>query len=938
MRVLSLHCIAFGFFTDFKLDFTDPGRTFHVIYGPNEAGKSTVLRALTGLLYGIPARTSDAFLHDMKDLRIAAELERSDGRRFTFVRRKGNRDTLLDVEGKPIPEKKLEEFLGDVGEDLFHNLFRLDHPSLVRGGEDLLAGKGDVAQSLFEAGTGITGLRQALASLDSEADSLFTQRSKSALVNYHITEYEKHHRLIRELSVPAREWAEKRDALVGDEDKLNSLKARLSAQIARRERLGRLRLAIPHAARRSEILKDLSALGPVKELPESASRDREQAQQQERDARRRKAEAESKLEALRADLEKLQTPQGFLDYAEAISSVSERRASYRNAVRDLPKVAAEQQESERQAIEILRGISPVLSLAEAETLRLTVAQRTRIRGLVTEHNKLQERLKAANKRAQSAWSARDEGQQALAKMPSTKDTGEIERIVTRVFRDGDVEAAVSREAGELSVAQAQLDADISRLPLWTGALNQLETLKIPTLERIESFERELDELNNAQKLIEVRRQENRQQIDVVVKEIQTLQIGWAVPTTDDLQRARDHRDHGWQLVRRAWIDEKRDPDEEREFDGERPLNQGYEKAVVVADEVADRLWREADRAAKLAALQSDKDSHGAFSAKLEKEQLKQNSAFDDWRKRWDETWQDTGVTPGLPKEMRAWLSRHQDLLAQINNIRLRQQSVAQKQGRIEAHKEELNAALQALGEPGVGATQTLAAVLERAKSIVDVANNARKERTDAERDVLRLAKEHDKAAIELSDAEREFAVWQQGWRKALLPLNMSAEEISPEEAGAIVEKLDELFNKIESGAEKGVRIDEMARHVAQFEGDVSALVADFDRSCMIFSPRRPLLNCRTSLASAQKEAATRKGLEGQIKGETKAIEECDLEIAEGAGRTGPYDGKGRLRRFDCLGTGRKAIRSNPNTEWRFEQREPDARRLQRRWGYRVIGR
>jgi uncharacterized protein YhaN len=741
----------------------------------------------------------------------------------------------------------------------------------VRGGEDLLAGKGDVAQSLFEAGTGITGLRQVLASLDSEADSLFTPRSKSAPVNYYISEYEKHHKLIRELSVPARDWAEKRDALENDEGKLGSLKARLSAQITTRERLGRLRLAIPHAARRSEILKELSDLGAAKELSESASRDRERAQQRDRDAHRRKIEAENKLERLHKDLEKLQTPQGFLDHAERISSVYARLASYRNAVRDLPKVHAEQQESERQATEILRGVSPGLSLAEAGTLRLTVVQRTRIRGLVSEHNKLQERLKTANKRAQSTRNAWEEGQRALVKMPPTKDTDELERIVARVFRDGDVEAAVSREAGDLAVAEAQVDADLSRLPLWTGSLNQLETLKIPTLERIESFERELDDLSNAQKLMDARHEENRQHMEVVAQEIQTLQIGWAVPTTDDLQKARDRRDRGWQLVRRAWVEEKSDPDEEKEFDGERPLDQGYEKAVVVADEVADRLWREADRAAKLAALQSDRESHTAFSANLEKEQSSLTSVLHDWRKRWDETWRNTGITPGLPKEMRAWLNRHEGLLAQIRSMRLRQQSIAQKRERTTGHKEELNRALQALDEPGVDATQTLAAVLERARSVVDVANHVRKERTDSERDVQRLAKER--------EAERESAAWREAWQKALLPLNAS-DEISPEEASAIVEKLEELFNKIESGAEKSGRIDEMAQHVAQFEGDVSALVDDLDPKLRGLQPEQASIKLQDLLTSARKEAATRKGIEGQIAEETNVLGECSREITE----------------------------------------------------------
>src|SRR5580765_2521411 len=143
MKLTHLHLIAFGCFTDVQLDFAADGKNFHVIYGLNEAGKSTTLRALTGLFYGIPVRTQDAFLHEAKDLRIAAELQTSDGSKSSFVRRKGQRDTLLNLEGKPIAESLLLERLGGVSEQIFGTVFRLDHPMLVQGGEDLLSGKGE---------------------------------------------------------------------------------------------------------------------------------------------------------------------------------------------------------------------------------------------------------------------------------------------------------------------------------------------------------------------------------------------------------------------------------------------------------------------------------------------------------------------------------------------------------------------------------------------------------------------------------------------------------------------------------------------------------------------------------------------------------------------------------------------------------------------------
>jgi uncharacterized protein YhaN len=814
----------------------------------------------------------------MRDLRIAAELERADGDRFTFVRRKGNRDTLLDIEGKPISEKKIEEFLGGVGEDLFLNLYRLDHASLVRGGEELLAGKGDVAQSLFEAGTGITGLRQVLTSLDQQADALFTPRStKSALVNVSIAEYEKHRKRVRELSVPARDWAEKQAALEKDHDKLNSLKELLAKKIARREHLNRLRLTIPQVGRRAAILKDLASLGFVKELPESAAQDREKVQQRKREALRRKTEAEDKLKALHAELGKLQTPQVFLEYAEQIKGVYERLDGYRNAFRDVPKVQAEFEEAERQAKDILSEISPGLSLSEAGTLRLTVTQRTRIRSLVTEYHKLQERLRTARKREQSARRDWDEEQRTLRGMPESKDIGELERIVARLFKEGDTEAAVSAEASNLQLAEGQAEADVRRLPLWTGTLDELEVLKIPTLERVESFEKELDDLNDKQKSLDGRIKENDQKLEAVREEIKTLQIGWAVPTQDDLNAVRSHRDRGWQLVRRAWLEHESSPEEEKKFDEERPLDQAYERAVLNADEVADRLWRETDRAAKLASLRAEKDGCTTLLTNMEMEQSKVTADLASWQQRWAEAWQDSAITPGSPKEMRAWLSRYQEALAQIRIIRERQQSIALKKKHIIERKEELDRALRAIGEPALDSSETLAAILDRAQSLVDEIKDARKERMDCEKEIRRLAKEHGEAAKELLDVQGELSAWQEGWQKALLPLN-PADTTGVDEASAVVDRLEGLFGRIKSGAEKSARLTEMNRYITQFESDVASLVEGLEPTGPDLLPEQALVRLQALLTSAQEEAATRVGLDSQIKGETKTFDECSREI------------------------------------------------------------
>jgi energy-coupling factor transporter ATP-binding protein EcfA2 len=97
MNILQLQLLAFGVFTNKILDFSAKQPGFHLIYGPNEAGKSTLRRALINLF---------SYLHPNNQL--------------LFYRRKGRKNTLLDVDNKPLNEKYLLDYFGgDIDESLF---------------------------------------------------------------------------------------------------------------------------------------------------------------------------------------------------------------------------------------------------------------------------------------------------------------------------------------------------------------------------------------------------------------------------------------------------------------------------------------------------------------------------------------------------------------------------------------------------------------------------------------------------------------------------------------------------------------------------------------------------------------------------------------------------------------------------------------------------
>jgi uncharacterized protein YhaN len=177
MRIQRLDLLRYGHFTDVSLELPDGQHDFHILFGPNEAGKSTVLSAIEDLLFGIPHNSPFNFRHDYSSMRIGSVLTR-DGDMLEVRRRKGRQDTLLTPDEVPLPagDRVLSPFLAGVDRAFFTRMFSLDHVRLRQGGQEILESQDEVGQVLFSAGAGIAGMREILRNLKDEADNLWGAR------------------------------------------------------------------------------------------------------------------------------------------------------------------------------------------------------------------------------------------------------------------------------------------------------------------------------------------------------------------------------------------------------------------------------------------------------------------------------------------------------------------------------------------------------------------------------------------------------------------------------------------------------------------------------------------------------------------------------------------------------------------------------------------
>lgn len=863
MKILELHLLAFGPFTDLCLNLADGEQGMHILFGPNEAGKSSALRALKAWLYGIPHGSTDNFKHDNTKLRVGGRIRHSDGSELVFLRRKGNKNTLLGLDEKPIDNTALDKFLHGVGEQLFSTVFGIDHEALVRGGQDILLGGGEAGQSLFAAGLGGTNVRRVLQDLENEAKLLFLPRGQNQAVNMAISAYNEAKRIISEASLSGRDWSEHDKALKKAGGERKEVREKLQRLVTEKNRLERLQKVLPKIAKRKELLTKLNDLGDVVILPPEFTDKRRKAIQKLESALDTQKRTSSDLDRLNKEIQALTVPEPLLDQAEVITKLHQRLGSHQKAAQDRTKLQGSQQQLEADARALLSELGPNLTLEQAGELRLSTAHRIRIHELGGQYQTLVNNLDRAKKDVQNLKKELAEATEELKTLEFPRDPSELRRAVEQARKRGDLEDAHQKALVDLEAEEEQTQVDLKRLGLWSGTIEELERLPVSPPETVDRFESRFHDLETQRTGLEGRIKEIRAELSELERKIEELRLVGAVPSEEELMKARQRRDRGWKLVRRAWINKEDIAEEKKTYDPENDLPEAYEKTVSYTDEVADRLRREADRVAKHAALFALQVKYAEDLEKLEEERRSIQSQLRQLHDEWAALWQPTGITPLPPREMRSWMARQNKLLQRAERVRTCRREADLLKERIEEYRAELSQCLERLGEKTATADETLDALLERSQAMIEMIEESNRLRKELQTKIKKLRSDLDGSKHVEEESAAKIEQWQAEWEAAVSGLGLTGKAL-PAEVNAVLDKLEELFKKLDEAEALGQRIHGIERDAEEFAADVKALVYRLAPDLGGLSADQAVAQLNVRLSRAQRESERLSGLKKQV--------------------------------------------------------------------------
>lgn len=555
MRLRRLELTRYGSFTGHVIDFGEcpPGvADLHLIYGPNEAGKSTATAAFLDLLFGIEMRSRYGFQHPYASMRIGATLELAGGERH-LIRIKRPQQSLLGPDDTPLPEGVLLGELGGMDRASYRAMFCLDDDTLEAGGEDILQSKGDVGHLLFAATAGLSDLSRNLERVRQNADSFYKTHARSG----ELADLKAELALLKDnrdkIDTAAAEYArlvDARDTSLASYNRAlaeaGQIKTTLDAATTKRS------LFRPAAElRRSQVeLAELASLpdAPLSWLAELP------------DLERAETTLSTRLDIAQAALLKgTQARDGIVidTTAEALSSEREQlealRARHYTAELDLPARERELERSDADIAAQLRRLDQPEGV-EPSRLLLTTRQQAKLSELIAARPTLAAKIDAGSEEYRKAVRRLEAAQTALgSQFPLVEHEPARLEAAVQAAQSGDHPARAQLAADHLAQAEAALSHRIANLRPWSGPTATLVELATPDVARIDSWTAALTRLDSER--LRLDDEISKRHADQVRLQAELTASGEVVGlvSDNDAAQVRGAREQAWTLHHQSLI-------------------------------------------------------------------------------------------------------------------------------------------------------------------------------------------------------------------------------------------------------------------------------------------------------------------------------------------------------------------------------------------------
>ena len=780
MRIRELRLLRYGKFTDRLLALPHAPQDIHLVVGANEAGKSTMRRALSDWLFGFPMRSTGMdFLHPMQDLRLGGIIEdntasreepssaqdtatgstetgaSSNGqiRSLNFERRKGQKNTLRTPADEPLPDSTLHEWLGSLQADEFRRMYALDHATLVEGSESILQASDDIGRMLFQAAAGIEHLGDALKTLQQEADSLWAPRKSGNRVFYQQQDaYEEARRTLGQAQLRTRDWKESHDALMDVQHQLEEARskhAEIQQHIHRLERIRRVQplLRDAEAARQRQEALQASGMPPL--LPDNARQIFEQASRQGALVQAELTRLQTALNELDQALAAVTLDTPVLARADEITRLDEARVQCHDHPARLQRHQAKLQMLRARVKALAAELDWPAEDEAAMARRLPApAWRERMAELIHRHQALLHTVEKARHERDAQAQNLSQWQAQLQSLASEGIDPAFSDLLEQARRLGDPDAQSDALASERQRLDAALEATLAGMGPWRQPIDRLQAMLVPEASQVDALRVQQHDDGRALQARQEALQKKIQDIQHQEQALLQLVRHHQPVSREDVAQARRQRDDDWQAI-------KADP-------ATLPARAGaFEARIHEADALADarleRAQHEADRQSYANQLEKLKLERTGVESDIQAIETRMARRLADWQAQ-----AAACGLPDLPLDAApTWLKRHQDALELLARRQTAEHQLQTLHQRVEALRQALTDRL------ALPATTRLDDALRQTRERLETAQRIAGQRSTLETQIQDAQRRLVPLQTDLTRAESQWQEWQQAWQAAL---------------------------------------------------------------------------------------------------------------------------------------------------------------------------
>lgn len=662
MIIERLDLIGFGRFTNFTLDLSAGPHRFHIVYGPNESGKSTSLRAISDWLFGFQGTLVDDYVHASRNLRVGGRIAEPESNQvLECIRRKGNKDTLLDADNKTkISSAPLEAMLQGIDKEAFKHQFGISHQQLVEGGNLILEGKGDLSEILFSAGAGLGRLQHIRQQIADHGKAIYTDRKSSTPRLYQsLDEWESLQAKLREQSLLPTTYDSKRAELARVKAKASSCASTLNRARKKLEELRSIQQAAGSFVQRRRLLEKLAPLKEVTPLAPGFTEKRRELQSTLAVAAQQVESLKCSSLTLQRQLEDIQVDEAWLTQEASIERLNRNITQHEQAAVATNEKRAKLAQVRERVAELTQHLGALDADDALPCEGLPATARAELVTLANQYSGVMQRVTDAEEKLHAAKTAARKLRNQLKTTSRPGSPSLLEDAIRSIGQPQPLLAAQSRAAAQVDVARENANAKLQQLTGFDGMLEQAVALSLPPRSSINARIATIDAARQSLQALEEAIRITDESRDRVQQRILDQSAQSSLPDPAHVESLRVQRDQ--------WLGGLLDAS-----------TQGIAFPVKQAIELRDHVF-ELDRIHALRHQHHDhvlrREQDDRQLQQLDEQILKQReeretlrrtlaSAMDDWRALWSEI----GVVAGDIDEMRSWCQMHQQVVEAASEL------------------------------------------------------------------------------------------------------------------------------------------------------------------------------------------------------------------------------------------------------------------------------